>query len=119
MRYLALATDYDNTLVRDGRITDATRAALGRLRASGRRVILVTGRRLEDLLHICACADLFDFVVAENGALVYEPQSRETTLLAGPPPPQFVAALRRRETCSRWNSATSSSPRTRRNTRKS
>lgn len=96
MRYLALATDYDNTLASDGRVAGTTRAALERLRASGRRAILVTGRRLDDLLRVCECSDLFDYVVAENGALVYEPQSREITLLAEPPPEQFVAALRRR-----------------------
>jgi hydroxymethylpyrimidine pyrophosphatase-like HAD family hydrolase len=96
MRYLALASDYDNTLAVDGRVTDATRAALARLRASGRRAILVTGRRLSDLLRVCDCTECFDYVVAENGALVYDPRSRNTTLLADPPPEQFVAALRRR-----------------------
>ena len=96
MRYLALATDYDNTLATNGRIDDATRAAIERLRASGRHAILVTGRRLDDLLCVCECRELFDYVVAENGALVYEPQSRETTLLAEPPPEPFIAELRRR-----------------------
>jgi hydroxymethylpyrimidine pyrophosphatase-like HAD family hydrolase/energy-coupling factor transporter ATP-binding protein EcfA2 len=96
MRYLALASDYDNTLATEGRVADPTRAALGRLRASGRRVILVTGRRLDDLLHVCDCIDLFDYVVAENGALVYDPRSRDVTLLADPPPEPFIAALRRR-----------------------
>ena len=96
MRYLALATDYDNTLAANGRVAGATRAALERLRASGRRAILVTGRRLDDLLRVCECSNLFDYVVAENGALLYEPQSRDITLLAEPPPKQFVAALRRR-----------------------
>lgn len=96
MRYLAFATDYDNTLASGGRVPEPVRAALVRLRACGRRAILVTGRRLDDLLHVCECSDLFDYIVAENGALVYEPQSRETTLLGEPPPPQFVAALKRR-----------------------
>ena len=96
MRYLALATDYDNTLAADGRVGGATRGALERLRASGRRAILVTGRRLDDLLRICECSELFDYVVAENGALLYEPQSHDITLLAEPPPEEFVAALRRR-----------------------
>jgi hydroxymethylpyrimidine pyrophosphatase-like HAD family hydrolase len=96
MRYLALATDYDNTLAANGRVAAATRAALARLRASGRRAVLVSGRRLDDLLRVCECADLFDFIVAENGALVYEPRSRETTLLGKPPPDAFMAALRRR-----------------------
>ena len=39
MRYLALVTDYDNTLASDDRVSDATRAALVRLRASGRRAL--------------------------------------------------------------------------------
>jgi hydroxymethylpyrimidine pyrophosphatase-like HAD family hydrolase len=97
MRYLALATDYDNTLAADGQVAGPTRAALERLRASGRRAILVTGRRLEDLLRVCDCSHLFDYIVAENGAVLYEPQSRALTLLADPPPERFIAALRRRD----------------------
>lgn len=96
MRYLALATDYDNTLARDSRVDDATLAALGRLRASGRRTILVTGRLLDDLLEACNCIDYFDFIVAENGAHLYEPATRDSTLLAEPPPQAFIAALRAR-----------------------
>ena len=96
MRYLALAMDYDNTLATEGRVADRTRAALERLRTSGRRTILVTGRRLDDLLRECDCSDLFDYIVAENGALLYEPASREITLLADAPPEEFVEALRRR-----------------------
>src|SRR3954447_7280153 len=48
MRYLALATDYDGTLATAGRVTAPTLAALERLRQSGRRLLLVTGRELED-----------------------------------------------------------------------
>jgi HAD superfamily hydrolase (TIGR01484 family) len=96
VRYLAVATDYDNTLASEGRISAASRAALQRLRASGRSAILVTGRRLEDVLRVCECGDLFDCIVAENGGLVYEPRSKDITLLGEAPPEQFVAALRRR-----------------------
>lgn len=96
MRYLALATDYDNTLARDSRVDDATLAALGRLRASGRRAILLTGRQLDDLLAVCNCIDRFDYIVAENGAHLYEPASRTSTLLAKPLPQAFIAALRAR-----------------------
>src|SRR6185295_6231310 len=95
MRYLALASDYDNTLAENDRVASATCEALERLRASGRRAILVTGRRLDDLLRVCECTALFDYVVAENGAVLYEPQSHDITLLAEPPPEQFIAALRR------------------------
>lgn len=93
MRYLALATDYDNTLATDSRIDEPTLAALGRLRASGRRVILVTGRRLDDLAAVCNCLDRFDYIVAENGAHLYEPATRISTLLGEPPPQPFVERL--------------------------
>ena len=42
MRYLALATDYDGTLAHDGAIDHATVNTLERLRATGRKLILVT-----------------------------------------------------------------------------
>jgi hydroxymethylpyrimidine pyrophosphatase-like HAD family hydrolase len=96
MRYLALATDYDGTLAEHGRVALSTRQALARLRESGRKAILVTGRRLGDVLTLCECTGLFDYIVAENGALVYETQTGEKTLLAGPPAQSFIDALRRR-----------------------
>jgi len=36
---------------------------------------------------------MFDRVVAENGAVLYDPQRDATGLLAQPPPRQFIAAL--------------------------
>ena len=52
MRYLALACDYDGTLASDGQVSDRTLAALQRFIASGRKLILVTGRELEDLFSV-------------------------------------------------------------------
>src|SRR4029453_9796787 len=49
MRYLALCTDYDGTIAHDGRVDAPTIAALEELRASGRKLVLVTGRQIEDL----------------------------------------------------------------------
>lgn len=94
MRYLALATDYDGTIATDGKMADAAVTSIERLRMSGRRAILVTGRRLEDLLAILPHVHLFDYVVAENGAVVYEPRTRRETLLANPLPPEFIERLR-------------------------
>jgi HAD superfamily hydrolase (TIGR01484 family) len=96
MRYLALATDYDGTLASGGVVAEETWEALRRLRESGRKVLLVTGRDLDDLKTICPKLDCFDRVVAENGALLYRPETGEETLLAKPPPPEFVQALRDR-----------------------
>jgi HAD superfamily hydrolase (TIGR01484 family) len=86
MRYLALACDYDGTLARQGRVDERTLAALQRLRASRRKVILVTGREKEDLKTVNPSFDHFDVIVAENGALVYRPRSREEKVLGKPPP---------------------------------
>jgi HAD superfamily hydrolase (TIGR01484 family) len=102
VRYLALATDYDGTLATDGTVGRETVAALGRLAATGRKLILVTGRQLNDLLHVFPEATLFDAVVAENGAVLYRPASRETRALASPPPAQFIEALRRRGVAPLW-----------------
>lgn len=93
MRYLALVTDYDGTLAVDGAISAEAVAALERLRLSGRKAVLVTGRRLADLLAVCPHLRLFDYVVAENGAVVYAPRTRETTLLGVRPPRAFIDRL--------------------------
>ena len=68
MRYLALATDYDGTLARHGQVDAPTLAALERLRATGHKLLLVTGREMDDLKRCFAELHLFDWVVAENGA---------------------------------------------------
>jgi hydroxymethylpyrimidine pyrophosphatase-like HAD family hydrolase len=94
MRFAALATDYDETLADDGRVLPGTEQALGRLRASGRKLLLVTGRDLDDLLAVFPRADLFDAVVAENGALLYLPDRKQERPLSESPPPRFAAALR-------------------------
>jgi hydroxymethylpyrimidine pyrophosphatase-like HAD family hydrolase len=95
MRYAALACDYDGTIARHGVVDDATIAALERVRQSGRRLILVTGRQLSDLHDCFSRIDLFDRVVAENGAVVYDPVTREQRLLGDAPPAAFVTELRR------------------------
>ena len=61
MRFLVLAADYDGTLATEGKVDDSTLDALERLRASGRKLILVTGRHLPDIcrvfpLSICSIA---------------------------------------------------------------
>jgi hydroxymethylpyrimidine pyrophosphatase-like HAD family hydrolase len=96
MRYLVLCTDYDGTLATDGRVFPETVAALERLLASGRRMVLVTGRELDDLKKVCPRLDLFEYVVAENGALLYHPATNQETPLAPRPPDAFVALLRQR-----------------------
>ncbi|HVV17324.1 MAG TPA: HAD family hydrolase [Polyangia bacterium] len=96
MLYHALACDYDGTLAPRGEILPETRAALQRLRATGRRVLLVTGRRLEDLQQVCPDLSVFDAVVSENGAVYSKPSVPAPRLLAPAPPQAFIDRLRAR-----------------------
>jgi hydroxymethylpyrimidine pyrophosphatase-like HAD family hydrolase len=92
MHIQALAVDYDGTIARHGVVAEETRAALESLRG-GRRVLLVTGRRLEDLQTVAPELTLFDRVVAENGAMVYDPRTQEVTLLGEEPPAALLSRL--------------------------
>ena len=96
MRYYALICDYDGTLATGGRVDDATVVALERLRDARRKRVLVTGRQLPDLLEVFPRLELFDAVVAENGAVLYRPADRSERILTEPPPEAFVAELTRR-----------------------
>jgi hydroxymethylpyrimidine pyrophosphatase-like HAD family hydrolase len=96
VRYRALATDYDGTLANNGRVDAATGAALERYRMSGRPVILVTGRELADLAGVCPELGWFSRVVAENGALLFDPATGRERLLAEPAPEGLVRLLRER-----------------------
>ncbi|ACZ91471.1 HAD-IIB family hydrolase [Streptosporangium roseum] len=97
MRYHAVACDYDGTLAADGHVDDGTVAALERLVRSGRRLLLVTGRQIDELRRDFGRLDLFDRIVAENGAVLYrprEPAEQATSPLAEGPPAALVERLR-------------------------
>ena len=97
MRYRALAFDYDGTLAKDGRVDDSAVEALERAAQSGRTLLLVTGRELDDLERVAPRLDLFERVVAENGGLLYRPADRDSVPLADPPPERLVSWLRERD----------------------
>jgi hydroxymethylpyrimidine pyrophosphatase-like HAD family hydrolase len=97
MRFRALATDYDGTLAHDGTVDERTIAALFTARAAGLRLIMVTGRELSDLFNVFPTVDLFDRVVAENGALLYDPATKAIEAISSPPPRALVEALERLE----------------------
>ncbi|BBO32890.1 HAD-IIB family hydrolase [Lacipirellula parvula] len=97
MRYQALATDYDGTIAHNGVVSESTVAALRDLLATGRRLILVTGRELPELLEIFPEVDLCEWVVAENGGLLYNPATKEERPLAEAPSPAFLEMLQARQ----------------------
>ena len=93
MRYLCLATDYDGTLATHGLVDQETVEALKRFLNTGRKLVMVTGRELDELLAIFPQVDLFEWIVAENGALLYRPATKEETPLAVAPPEAFIQEL--------------------------
>ncbi len=97
MRFLALAADYDGTLATHGRADEVVLPALQRVRNSGRKLLLVTGRELPELKNVFPESSLFDRVVAENGALLCRPASGEEVLLCDPPDAKLIVALRGRQ----------------------
>lgn len=96
MRYLALAADYDDTLATSGTLSAEAEAALRDLRRSGRRLLLLTGRTLEELGAVYSGLDLFDCIVLENGGVLYRPSNRQLVTLCPPTALKLVPLLQRR-----------------------
>src|SRR5882672_2876174 len=68
MKYLALACDFDGTLAWNSAVDNSTIEALERFKASGLKLLMVTGRELHDLRSVFDRWDFFEMIVAENGA---------------------------------------------------
>jgi hydroxymethylpyrimidine pyrophosphatase-like HAD family hydrolase len=94
LRWQAIAADYDGTLANEGRVAKDTLRMLQRVRESGRKIVLITGRELESLQSVFTQLDVFDLIVAENGALLYHPSTGEEKLLGKILPVAFVERLR-------------------------
>jgi hydroxymethylpyrimidine pyrophosphatase-like HAD family hydrolase/energy-coupling factor transporter ATP-binding protein EcfA2 len=94
MRYHVLATDYDGTLAKHEKVAAKVVETLKALKISGRKLILVTGRQLEELQALFPEFAIFDRIVAENGALIYRPATLEERLLGERPPITFIQKLK-------------------------
>ena len=94
MRFLALALDFDGTIAQNGRLVCSVRPAIANLRAKGIVVLLVTGRRLDDLERVTGGLQFADAVVAEKGAALTAPQSGYVRKLGSPPPGVLLERMR-------------------------
>ena len=97
MYFLALAADFDGTVAHDGRVLPETLAALRQLRLTGRRLLLVTGREVADVLSLLPDPKVFTYIIAENGAVLYDPASRAEQVLGPPPPASLLSRLREKQ----------------------
>src|ERR1044072_5062089 len=96
MKLSVLALDYDGTIARDGHASPEVLAAIREARARGIAMVLVTGRILSDLRRVFDERDLFDAVVAENGAVLAFPNGR-TRVLGRPAPRELLSELSERQ----------------------
>ncbi len=96
MRYTALASDYDGTIAEDGLVSASTLISLRRFREAGGTLILNTGREVQDLQSIFPELPVFHWIVAENGAVLYNVETGAETLLAPAPEAALLASLQRR-----------------------
>lgn len=92
----AIAVDYDGTLTQADRPTEEVLEAVRAVRGRGRAVVLVTGRILSELRTVFPEVDEeFDAIVAENGAVLADPDG--TRDLAVPVDPALAQALAHRD----------------------
>jgi hydroxymethylpyrimidine pyrophosphatase-like HAD family hydrolase len=102
MHFLALAADFDGTLSEASKVASSTLNAIRQLQATGRKMILVTGRSIDNLSQAVPRLEIFDRIVAENGAVLYRPVERKTALLAPGLPRSLIPNLRQRKVEPLW-----------------
>lgn len=93
MKLCVLALDYDGTIAIDGVMDPGVREAIKEARNLGITCVLVTGRILGDLQRLVPDLDIFESVVAENGAVVAFPAKGYSATVGQPPPPSFFREL--------------------------
>jgi hypothetical protein len=96
MKLAVVAIDYDGTIAVNGAFDPGARDAIAQLRLHGIAVVLVTGRRLDDLKQVAGNLGCFSAIVAENGAVLYFPESGRHAIIGHAPSTRFIDALQRR-----------------------
>ena len=91
---MVVGIDVDGTLFDGTGVAPAAAQALQRARAEGHLLVVVTGRRWEDLQGVLGgLLDLFHIVVGEEGAVIVDVATGVVRLLSDPVDPGLVTAL--------------------------
>src|SRR5579871_6304982 len=93
MQVRVLALDFDGTIESGGRLHSEVRHAIADARMHGIAVVLATGRRVDDLRRAVGELTMFDAVVAENGSVVFFPETNRLLAQTHAPSESFVGAL--------------------------
>ena len=95
-KFAILVCDYDGTLATGETAGSQIIEALISASEAGTRLVLATGRELPDIRRVLPEIELFQWVVAENGAVLFEPATGVKEVLGAPPPDSFFQELRQR-----------------------
>jgi hydroxymethylpyrimidine pyrophosphatase-like HAD family hydrolase len=91
---MVIAVDVDGTLFDGIEVAAEATEALRSARTDGHTIIIVTGRRWEELGHVVpTILHLTDRVVCEEGGVLVNVTTHEITLLAEAAEPRLIAAL--------------------------
>jgi len=96
MKIRVLALDFDNTIAVHDRLDPNVATALYEARGGSILRVLVTGRILSDLMPLLPSHDLFDAIVAENGAVLQLAHDPHPIALSSGPDSALVAELSKR-----------------------
>ena len=95
-KFAILVCDYDGTLATGETASSQIIEALISASEAGTKLVLATGRELPDIRRVLPEIELFQWVVAENGAVLFEPATGVKEVLGAAPPDSFFQALRKR-----------------------
>ncbi len=93
MHISIIASDFDGTISQGDRLAPQVKHALQRWRQRGRFTVLVSGRPFEFLHALQEKEQVFDLIVAENGAVLYNPSNDAMALPFGQVPGELLDTL--------------------------
>jgi len=93
MHISVIATDFDGTISQGDQLAPEAGRVLRRWREEGQFTVLVSGRPFEFLHDLQEREQAFDLIVAENGAVLYDPRTDEMRLPFGEVPEDLLDTL--------------------------
>lgn len=93
MHISVIAVDFDGTVSQGDQLAPEAGRTLRRWRKAGRVAVLVSGRPFDFLRALQKREQAFDLIVAENGAVLYDPHRDEMRLPFGQVPSELMDTL--------------------------
>lgn len=92
-RLQVFASDYDDTVARDGSLDPSVLDGFATAQRAGVKIVLVSGREIPSLVSVFPALSSIDFVVGENGGCLYVPSTELGWRIAPNVDPALVEQL--------------------------